>query len=144
MDLVCTCLISFNFVMCCNSNFSFLNSFTNACLISSKFLVFPVGIVCSFVYQTNVHPINVVSNCAIFTASSWTLFAAQIVSHTNICCYGCSDPNPGMILGAKFLSWASFPLFSPKKIRYSKNNSPKFYRIKLFYLKNLQDFIKTI
>jgi hypothetical protein len=34
--------------------------------------------------------------------------------------------------------------FPPKKISYSKNDSPKFYRIKLFYLKNHQHFIQTI
>jgi hypothetical protein len=56
-----------------------------------------------------------------------------------------SDP-PGarMILGDKFRSWANFPWFSPKKIHYSKNDSPKFYTIKLFYLKNCQNFIQTI
>jgi hypothetical protein len=49
-----------------------------------------------------------------------------------------------MILGAKFRSWANFPWFFQKKIRYSKIDSPKFYRIKLFYLKNRQNFIQTI
>jgi hypothetical protein len=50
-----------------------------------------------------------------------------------------------MILGAKFRSWANFPLFFPKnEIHYFKNDSPKFYGIKLFYLKNRQNFIKTI
>jgi hypothetical protein len=34
--------------------------------------------------------------------------------------------------------------FSKNKIHYFKNDSPKFYRIKLFYLKNHQNFIKTI
>jgi hypothetical protein len=31
-----------------------------------------------------------------------------------------------------------------EEIRYFKNDSPKLYRIKLFYLKNRQYFIKTI
>jgi hypothetical protein len=50
----------------------------------------------------------------------------------------------GMILGAKFHSWDNFSWFFPKNIFYSKNDSPKFYRIKLFYLKNHQNFIQTI
>jgi hypothetical protein len=36
----------------------------------------------------------------------------------------------GMILGAKFCSWANFPWFFPKNDSLSKNDSPKFYRIK--------------
>jgi hypothetical protein len=50
----------------------------------------------------------------------------------------------GMILGAKIRSWDNFPRLFPKKIRYSKNDAPKFYRIKLFYLKKRQNFIQTI
>jgi hypothetical protein len=53
-----------------------------------------------------------------------------------------------MILGAKFLKWANFPWFSQKTIRqfsfFSKNDLPNFHRIKLFYLKNHQNFIETI
>ena len=37
-----------------------------------------------------------------------------------------------------------FHVFSQKKIHYYKNDSPKCYRIKLFYLKNRQTFIKII
>ena len=53
-----------------------------------------------------------------------------------------------MILGAKFFKWAKFPWVFPKNdllmITFSKNNSPKFHRIKLFYLKNRQNSIETI
>jgi hypothetical protein len=49
-----------------------------------------------------------------------------------------------MILVAKFRSCAKFPWFFPKKIRYSKNDLPKFYRIQLFYLQIRQEFLQTI
>jgi hypothetical protein len=78
-----------------DSDFVFLNSFNNACLISAKVLACPVGVVlCSFIYQTNAWPLKVVSNCTIFTASSWTFFATKIVSHTNKCYHGSFDPTP--------------------------------------------------
>jgi hypothetical protein len=57
-------------------------------------------------------------------------------------------PQAEMILGAKFFKWANFPWFFPKKDSlisiFSKNDLPKFHRIKLFYLKNCQNFIETI
>jgi len=53
-----------------------------------------------------------------------------------------------MILGDNFHQWDKFPWFFPKKELqisiFSKNNSPKFHRIKLFYLKNRQNLIETI
>jgi hypothetical protein len=53
-----------------------------------------------------------------------------------------------MILGAKFFQWANFPWGFPKKDLpisiFSKNDSPKFHRIKLFYFKNGQNFIENI
>ena len=48
-----------------------------------------------------------------------------------------------MILGDKFHKWDNFPWFVPKQdspiFIVSKNDSPKFYRIKLFYLKNAKN-----
>jgi len=81
--------------MYCNSNFGFLNSFNNSCVIYAKVLAWPIGVVlCSFMYHTSAQPLKVVSNYIIFTTSSWTFFAAQIVSHTNRCCSGSFDPTP--------------------------------------------------
>jgi hypothetical protein len=57
------------------------------------------------------------------------------------------DDFRGLRIGHKFLNFAHgliFHGFSKNEIRYFKNDSPKFYRIKLFYLKNRQNFIKTI
>jgi hypothetical protein len=53
-----------------------------------------------------------------------------------------------MIIGNKFIKWANFPWFFPKNNLlisiFSKNDSPKFNRIKLFYVKNHQNFIESI
>jgi hypothetical protein len=53
-----------------------------------------------------------------------------------------------MILGDKFRQWANFPWFFPKNDLsisiFSKNDSPKFHRIKSFYLKKRENFIETI
>jgi hypothetical protein len=57
-------------------------------------------------YQTNTHPLKVVSNCMIFAPSSWTLFLVQMVSHMNICCSRSSDQIP---LNSRNLSVLSSP-----------------------------------
>jgi hypothetical protein len=63
MDSVYTCLISFSYVMYCDSEFGFLNSFNIYCLISANVLACPIGMVlCIFIYHNSARPLNVVSN----------------------------------------------------------------------------------
>jgi hypothetical protein len=45
-------------------------------------------------YQTIMHPLKVISNYMIFAKSSCNFFIVQMVSHTNRCCSGSSDPIP--------------------------------------------------
>jgi hypothetical protein len=46
-------------------------------------------------------------------------------------------------MGLNFAHGLIFHGFSKNEIHYFKNDSPKFYRIKLFYLKNHQIFYKN-
>jgi hypothetical protein len=129
-DLIYTCLISLSSVMYCNSEFDLLNYFKKACVISNNVFVWPSGVVfSSFMYHTSVRPLKFVSSCAIFTPSSWTFFVVHMVSHTNICCYGSSDPiplkfgnisvlsTPSMLMGARPLlsdvGWVWLPVLLP-------------------------------
>jgi hypothetical protein len=81
--------------MYCNSDFGFLNSFNNACVIYAKVLVWPsIVVLWSFMYHTRICPLKVVSNYVIFVLSSWMFLAVHMVSHTNMCCYGYLDPIP--------------------------------------------------
>jgi hypothetical protein len=81
--------------MYCDSDFGFLNYFNNACVIYDNVLVLPsIVVIWSFMYQTSMHTLKVVSNFTIFAPSSWTIFSFQMVSHMNKCCYGSSDPIP--------------------------------------------------
>jgi len=58
------------------------------------------------------------------------------------------DLETGKILGAIYCLWANFPCFFQKKDSpisiFFKSDLPKFYRIKLFYLKNSPNFIENI
>jgi hypothetical protein len=78
-----------------NSNFGFLNSFNNDCVIFANVLGFPSGVVLGiFMYQTSMHPLKVVANYTIFAPSWWTLFVVQMVSHMNRSCSRSSNPIP--------------------------------------------------
>jgi hypothetical protein len=94
-ESVCTYSISFSFVMFCDSDIGLLNSFNSVCLISAKFLAFPICLVLFIsMYHTNAWPLNVFSDYAIFAPSSSTFFAAQIVLQTNKICFEFYDPSP--------------------------------------------------
>ena len=95
-DSCCIYLISFNSVIHCDSNLSFLNSFFSSSLISWIVLGY-CALVENFINQVRALSLKVVVNCTLLISSFYTCLIFHTASQRKKCCSGSSAPMPRKI-----------------------------------------------